>query len=124
MELGIHIEYDVVRLQRHMGSALLEHMRCLATDELQAMLCDVTDGNIEAPANLPVSLRISASCLSIWRADAGILQSMCYLEIVERVSPPTNMTRFGGLTQTACMVTILYFVCRSCRTVMARPASG
>jgi len=38
-----------------MGSALLEHMRGLATDYLQAMLCDVTDGKIDAPTNLPVS---------------------------------------------------------------------
>lgn len=41
--------------QGRMGSALLEHMRGLATDYLQGMLCDVTDGKIDAPTSLPVS---------------------------------------------------------------------
>ncbi len=48
--------------QGHVGGVLLEHMRSLATDQLQAMLCDVVDGNIEAPTTLPVSATSSRSC--------------------------------------------------------------
>ncbi|BDA41598.1 probable fanconi anemia group D2 protein homolog [Coccomyxa sp. Obi] len=87
----------------HVGGILLEHMRSLATDQLQAMLCDVVDDNVEAPTSLP-EIQESGAEASQWLNLNGP-ENPIALPVLQLLAA-TNMSTRGMMLYAAAVLNL------------------